>query len=200
MTSRCLNKIGTYNARTLGNDDSLLILARQMAENSIDILMITETKRREETFIHAGSYTCYFGTFDKIGGVGFMINNDIAKSVLNVTFNGIRLGRIDLLLDGKRVAIVAAYSPTNDAKYQSEVLKFYANLESLCKSTSSDKLFIGGDFNGRIPVSRKKRGAVDSFTLDDGSTNRNGDLLMQFTETNNLIILNRRFVKRRAKR
>uniref|UniRef100_A0AC35TTD4 Endo/exonuclease/phosphatase domain-containing protein n=1 Tax=Rhabditophanes sp. KR3021 TaxID=114890 RepID=A0AC35TTD4_9BILA len=195
--SHKIRKIGGLNARSLGNDDTLLLLARQVSDLDIDVLSITETKRMQETYSYAGSHVGYFGDFDKIGGIGFLIKCEPSKYVTDVRFVGIRLGRIDFVVDGIKTTVVCAYSPTNDDKYHKDVITFYRDLEALINSKVYDKLFICNDFNGHIPVSTRHRGAVNSFTPDDGTSNRNGELLTQFAESYDLRILNRSFLKRR---
>uniref|UniRef100_A0AC35UFR8 Endo/exonuclease/phosphatase domain-containing protein n=1 Tax=Rhabditophanes sp. KR3021 TaxID=114890 RepID=A0AC35UFR8_9BILA len=73
-----IKKIDSLNARTLGNDDNLLLLSRELDAMDIDVLAITETRRHPEAFVYASCDVGYFSRFDKIGGIGFLIKGDLA--------------------------------------------------------------------------------------------------------------------------
>uniref|UniRef100_A0AC35TQ53 Reverse transcriptase domain-containing protein n=1 Tax=Rhabditophanes sp. KR3021 TaxID=114890 RepID=A0AC35TQ53_9BILA len=150
MIPESIKKIGTLNTRSLKKDDTLMVLTREMVECGLDILVVTETRRIKECFLYGDAFMCYFGDFDKIGGVGFLIRKDLASCVVDIRFEGIRLGRMVLRLNGNYTTIVAAYSPTNDPKYNKEIIGFYKDLDSISKSKYQGSLFICGDFNGRL--------------------------------------------------
>uniref|UniRef100_A0AC35UCJ2 Histone H4 n=1 Tax=Rhabditophanes sp. KR3021 TaxID=114890 RepID=A0AC35UCJ2_9BILA len=49
----------------------------------IDVLAITGTRRHPEAFVYASCDVGYFGRFDKIGGIGFLIKGDLAKTEID---------------------------------------------------------------------------------------------------------------------
>jgi len=127
-----------------------------------------------------------------IGGVAMLLSPRALKSlnsiekiqprIMSATFNG-----------NPCMTVVSCYSPTN-ASDETDVETFYNGLSSLCRHTPKHNvLIIGGDMNAQIGKTENNR-----FSLHNTS-NRNGDLLAEFSLANRLVCLNTKFQKRKGK-
>uniref|UniRef100_A0AC35TKN8 Endo/exonuclease/phosphatase domain-containing protein n=1 Tax=Rhabditophanes sp. KR3021 TaxID=114890 RepID=A0AC35TKN8_9BILA len=165
---------------------------------NIDVLMVTETKREAEnfTFNHEDKkiITCFFGPFKKIGGVGFLISELLSKDICYSHLVDIRLGRIDLMIGGQRIALIVGYAPTLKGDGTDE---FFEALGKLLDIKPFDEVIIGGDFNARLADTCKKRKSSNNFSP---VTNANGDALAGFALDYKLSILNSAFPKKKCRR
>ena len=90
-------------------------------------------------------------------------------------------------------SIISCYSPTNSSD-QEDVEKFYQSLNSLVRLVPNHNfLIIGGDLNAQTGRSDTHKFAYHA------SSNRNGVLLEDFIEENNLAYLNTKFQKKSSK-
>uniref|UniRef100_A0AC35TVX3 Endo/exonuclease/phosphatase domain-containing protein n=1 Tax=Rhabditophanes sp. KR3021 TaxID=114890 RepID=A0AC35TVX3_9BILA len=190
-----LKRVAPLNCRTLAAtrvgevliEDNLMSLAQSMERLNLDVIMVTETKRRKSNFDFSygnnRTISCFFGSFKKVGGVGFLVNSALTKLICFSSFISIRLGRIDFMLDGVRIAMIVGYAPILKDKGTDE---FYNDLIKLLLLKPFDDVLIGGDFNARL---------ANKYTRDISSTNfspiqnTNGDALLEFATANNLSIL-----------
>uniref|UniRef100_A0AC35TH02 G protein-coupled receptor n=1 Tax=Rhabditophanes sp. KR3021 TaxID=114890 RepID=A0AC35TH02_9BILA len=70
MVLDSISRVGTFNTRTLVIDGNFLVLGGNRMAKNVDIIVLTETKRRMETIEYSDCVTCFFGDFNRIGGVG----------------------------------------------------------------------------------------------------------------------------------
>ena len=94
------------------------------------------------------------------------------------------------LSGNQQTTIISCYSPTNVSDEQ-ETIEFYTELNSLTRRIPKHNvLIIGGDFNAKL-------GQTDGFKYSYHKiTNRNGKMLKNYLEENNLLCLNTKFKKR----
>ena len=86
--------------------------------------------------------------------------------------------------------IISCYSPTNVSE-ELEVEQFYMELASLTRQIPKhNMLVIGGDFNAQL-------GKLNNYKFSyHTNSNRNGNMLHNFINENNLICLNTHFQKK----
>ena len=127
-----------------------------------------------------------------IGGVG-MLRSPLALKSLN-TIEEIEPRIIIANFHGNPITtIISCYSPTNSSD-QEDVEKFYQSLSSLVRLVPNHNfLIIGGDMNAQTGRSDTHKFAYHA------SSNRNGVLLEDFIEENNLVCLNTKFQKKSSK-
>ena len=92
------------------------------------------------------------------------------------------------LYGNPQTTIISCYSPTNVSH---KTIEFYTELNSLTRRIPKHNvLIIGGDFNAQL-------GQTDGFKYSyHKTTNRNGTMLTNYLEENNLLCLNTTFQKR----
>lgn len=86
-----------------------------------------------------------------------------------------------------KMTIIQCYAPTNDTTEEEKEL-FYEQLQRATDSTPQhDIILICGDINAKVGKSNHSQSlAVGSHGI--GTRNRNGELFVEFCETNNLVI------------
>ena len=101
---------------------------------------------------------------------------------------------ISVRLQGKpfNITVIQVYAPTSNAeKAKAEVEWFYEDLQDLLKLTSkNDALFIIGDWNAKVG-SQELPGVTGKFGL--GAQNEVGQMLIEFSQENTLVIANTLF-------
>ena len=87
-------------------------------------------------------------------------------------------------------SVISCYSPTNVSDNQ-EIELFYTRLSSLIRQIPKHNvLIIGGDLNAHL---RQESGYKYTYHQ---TTNRNGQMLKDYLQENNMICLNTHFQKR----
>ena len=89
------------------------------------------------------------------GGVGFILNNDIYRSILSIHSVSDRILKVSIGGgDAFKSCFVSIYSPTAAAD-ESAITTFYSSLsDCLCQIPLSTMLFVLGDFNAMILQTR----------------------------------------------
>ena len=127
-----------------------------------------------------------------MGGVGVLLSpfanktmisiKKISDRTLQVTFNG-----------NSKTTVIVTYSPTNVIS-EDEVTDYFNELNETVKSIPAHNfLTTVGDFNSRIGLDNAK------FAYHE-QTNRNGELMLEFVQENNLVITNTTFQKKASLR
>ena len=116
-----------------------------------------------------------------MGGVGVLLSpftnkamisiKKISDRTLQVTFNG-----------NPKTTVIVTYSPTNVSN-ENKVIDYFNELNETVKSIPAHNfLTIVGDFYSRIGLNNVK------FAYHE-QTNRNGELMLEFVQENNLVII-----------
>ncbi|XP_070022762.1 uncharacterized protein [Nicotiana sylvestris] len=137
----------------------------------------------------------YSGRVKGKNGVGILVDRELRESVVEVRRVKDRLIAIKLVVGGSTLNVVSAYAP--QAGLGEEVKRcFWEGLDEVVWGIpSTEKLFIGGDFNGHIgssPEGYEEVHGVFSF----GDRNGGGTSLLDFTRGFELVIANSSFPKR----
>ena len=206
-------KLGTWNIRTMGNEDDekivrvkskrkldkLPFIIEECREFNLDVVCLQEVRRIQQGCIQRDGFLFYFSGHNvlKKEGVGLLLNGkffDEVKIVKNVSS---RIMWIAGTVNGMNMVIFSVYAPTNIYPIATKQ-KFYEELENELKNVPREfksRVFVGGDFNARIGVFEK--GVFDSCRgkFVDGIQNENGLLLMEFCLRNSLYVSNTGFQK-----
>ena len=195
-------QIATFNVRTLNKIGQLPEVIASAIEHNIDIICIQEHRYTHSEYIKyrdsGNGWTLATASAWKnsvkatIGGVGMLIVPRTLKSPNSI--NKIQPRMIVATFNGNpRTTIISCYRPTNVSE-EIELIAFYNELASLVRSISKrNVLVIGGDINAQITKDRNHK-----FSLHN-SSNRNGELLTDFTIENRLTYLNTSFQKKERK-
>ena len=206
-------KFGTWNIRTMGNEDDekimkvkskrkldkLPFIIEECREFEIDVVCLQEVRRVQNGCIQRDGFLFYFSGHNllKREGVGLLINGkffDEIKIVKNVSS---RIMWIAGTVNEMDMVVFSVYAPTNIYPIAIKQ-KFYEELESELKSIPREfrsRVFVGGDFNARIGAYENGVFVGCRGKFIDGIQNENGLLLMEFCLRNNLYVSNTGFQK-----
>ena len=171
-----------------------------MKSKSIDLLALSESlwpgngvsTIRGTTILHSGTPSSH------LHGVAILLS-PLAKAAWDDTENVFqpvseRILRIRLKCHLSFMSVVSVYSPTNPSNATSEAVSaseaFYDQLQSTLSSIpSSDLLVILGDFNARVGSDHSTWNSVIG-PHGTGECNENGERLLDFCASNQLIVSN----------
>ena len=185
--NRCLN-LGTWNVRPLYQAGQLDNLIQEMDSMRLDILGIAETHWVEEGNIIKENHTMiYSGGEEHMKGVGILMKNNIARSMLGFWAISKRVIMLKLQAKPFNINIIQVYAPTLDCADE-EVKKVYQEINNGIKQIKSGELLcVMGDFNAIV-----RKGKYEKIAGTHGLGNRHerGDRLIYFCQQNNLCIVN----------
>ncbi|KAK6737549.1 hypothetical protein RB195_019948 [Necator americanus] len=110
--------ICTYNPRTLAAEATVEDLMMQAKKIKYDVIGLTETRRRHPlNAVYETGEELFLGTCDSrgVGGVGVLVNTNIAKNIDSFEQLTTRIGRLRMRRCGPTTAltIYVAYAPTS---------------------------------------------------------------------------------------
>jgi len=191
-------KIATWNVRTLYKVGQLENLKQEMQTLDIDILGVCETRWTDNGRFNSDDITMlYSGGQNHANGVGIILKQNIAKSLIGCWAISDRVMTIKLRGVPVDINIIQAYAPTS-ASTENELETFYEQLDqaiSICKSTEIK--IVMGDFNAKIGEGRQSL-SVGPYGL--GIRNDRGDSLVEWCEGQQLAIMNTWFKDHKRRR
>ncbi|XP_055965948.1 craniofacial development protein 2-like, partial [Sorex fumeus] len=179
-----------------------LFLQKTIIINFTSIIGLTETRRHESHHaIFDTGEELFLGTCDKrgVGGVGVLVNTNLAKSIDSFECLTTRIGRLHLNRCGSlpAVSIFVVYAPTSHYD-EREIEKFYIELEKFYKEDHTFYKIIVGDFNAKIGP---RRSAEELHIGTHGlEWNEQGERLSEFIMSTKTIHGNSQFQKAESKR
>ena len=123
-------------------------LADMMEQRNVDILCLQETKWKgsKARNIGGGCKTFYNGADGRKNGIGIVLKEELAESVLEVK----RLMAMKLEVNGSILNIVSAYAPQVNNSME-EKNDFWENLDGLIESIlTEERTVLGADLNGHV--------------------------------------------------
>lgn len=165
-------------------------ISDEMINYKIDIIGLQEIRWQGQGRIDKKEYTLlYSGPENRTGrfGTGFMISSRIRKSLLSFESINEKICKLRIKGRFRNMTFITVHAPTED-KTEQEKEDFYEELENvfnLCQEY--DMVTILGDFNAKIGREDEMRGTVGKYSMHENS-NENGNLLIEFSVRNNLII------------
>ena len=174
-------------------------LADMMERRNVDILCLQETKWKgsKTRNIGGGFKLFYNGADGRKNGIGIVVREELAESVLEVKRVLDRLMAMKLKVKGSIlniVNIVSAYAPQVNNSME-EKNDFWEDLEGLIESISTEeRIVLGADFNGHVG----KRNIGDEEIMGRygaGTRNKEGSMVVDFGKRMDLAIVNTYFKK-----
>ncbi|XP_019248335.1 PREDICTED: craniofacial development protein 2-like [Nicotiana attenuata] len=125
-------------------------------------------------------------------GVCILVDRDLRELVVEIRRVNDRLMSIKLVVGGFTINVISAYAP--QVGLDQEVKKqFWEDLDYMVRSIPhTEKLFIGGDFNGHIGASSRGYDDVHGG-YSFGVRNEGGNPLLDFARAFDFIIANSSF-------
>ena len=144
-------RIATWNVQTLHQAGKYDNICKEMDSLNLDILGMSEVRWTESgKYSKKGKTMVYSGGENHQYGVGIMMTQEIASSMIGFWPMSDRM--ILMKLQGKpfNVNIIQIYAPTLDHSDE-ETDQFYLNLQKLMQYTKTDEInIIMGDFNAKV--------------------------------------------------
>ncbi|XP_019233395.1 PREDICTED: craniofacial development protein 2-like [Nicotiana attenuata] len=166
----CRLRIGSWNIGTLTGKS--IELAKILQKRKVNIACVQETRWAGSKARNADGYKLWYsGVVRGKNGVGILVDRDLRESVVEVRRVNDRLMFIKLVIGECTLNVVSAYAP--QAGLDEEVKRrFWEGMDEIVRSIPpTERLFIGGDFNGHIGLASGSYGEVHGgFGLGD----RNG--------------------------
>ncbi|GFS23268.1 craniofacial development protein 2-like [Elysia marginata] len=143
--------IGNWNVRTLYQAGKLDNLIQEADALRVDIMGVAETRWKDEGLIRVDNYTMmYSGGTAYEHGVGILIKNEIAKSLMGYWPVNERIILCKFEAKPFKIVIMQVYAPTSDY-LDEEIEAFYDDVsKTLKQAKSSDVVIVMGDFNAKV--------------------------------------------------
>nr|XP_016470757.1 PREDICTED: craniofacial development protein 2-like [Nicotiana tabacum] len=187
-------RIGSWNIWTLTGKS--IELGKILQKRKISIACVQETRWKGIRARDADGFKLWYsGSARGKNGVGILVDRDLRELVVKVRRINNRFMSIKLVVGGFTVNMISAYSP--QVGLDQEVKKqFWQDLDEMVRSIPhTEKLFIGGDFNGHIGASARGYDDVHG-RYGFGDRNEEGNSLLDFARAFDLVIANSSFPKR----
>ena len=127
-------------------------LADMMERRNVDILCLQETKWKgsKARSIGGGCKIFYKGADGRKNGIGIVLREELAESVLEVKRVLDRLIAMKLEVNGSILNIVSAYTPQVNYSME-EKNDFWEDLDGLIESISTEeRIVLDADLNGHV--------------------------------------------------
>ena len=172
-------------------------LADMMERRNVDILCLQETKWKGSKAwnIYSGCKIFYNRADGRKNGIGIVLTEELAESVLEVKRVSDRLMAMKLEVKGSILNIVSAYAP--QVNYSTEEKNdFWEDLDGLIESISKEeRIVLGADLNGHVG----KGNIGDEERMGRygvGTRNKEGSMVVDFGKRMDLAIVNTYFKKK----
>nr|XP_016487121.1 PREDICTED: craniofacial development protein 2-like [Nicotiana tabacum] len=179
-------RVGSWNIGTLTGKS--IELAKILHKRKINIACVQETR--------ADGFKLWYS--ERVRGknkVGILVDKDLRELVIEVKRVNDMLMAIKIVVGGYTLNIVSAYAP--HVGLDEEVKRyFWEDLDGLVWGIpSTEKLIIGGDFNGHIGM---LPGGYDGVHggFDFGDRNGGGTSLLEYAKAFELVIVNSCYPKK----
>ena len=193
---RCsLIRVGTLNIGTMTGRGREL--ADMMERRNVDILCLQETKWKGSKARNIGGlYKIFYNGADgRKNGIGIVLREELAESILEVKRVSDRLMAMKLEVNGSILNIVSAYAPQVNYSME-EKNDFWEDLDGLIESISKqERIVLGADLNGHVG-----EGNIGDEEImgryGAGTKNKEGSMVVDFGKRMDLAILNTYFKKK----
>ena len=192
---RSLIGVGTLNIGTMTGRRREP--AHMMERRNVDILCLQETKWKgsKARNIGRGCKLFYNGADERKNGIGIMVREELAESVLEAKTVSDRLMAMKLEVKGSILNIVSSYSPQVNNSME-EKNDFWEDLDGLIESISTEeRIVLGADLNGHVG-----EGNIGDEEImgryGAGTRNKEGSMVVNFGKRMDLAIVNIYFKKK----
>ncbi|XP_019251074.1 PREDICTED: craniofacial development protein 2-like [Nicotiana attenuata] len=187
-------RIGSWNIGSLTSKS--IELAKILQKRNINIACVQETRWVGSRAKNMDGYKLWYpGVLRGKNGVGILVDSHLRESVVEVRRVNDRLMTIKLVVGECTLNVVSAYAL--QVGLDEEIKRrFWEVLDDIVRSIPlSERLFIGGDFNGHYWSSAGGYTEVHGG-FGFGERNGGGTSLLDFAKAFDLVIANSSFPKR----
>ena len=188
-------RVGTLNIGTMTGRGREL--ADMMERRNVDILCLQETKwkRSKARNIGGGCKIFYNEADGRKNGIGIVLREELAESVLKVKRVSDRLMAMKLEVKGSILNIISAYAPqvNNSMKEKND---FWEDLDGLIESISKEeRIVLGADLNGHMGEGNIGNEEIMG-RYGAGTRNKERSMVVDFGKRMDLAIVNTYFKKK----
>jgi exonuclease III len=168
-----------------------------MMRRRVNIFCVQETKwkgQKAKEVKDTDFKFWYTGNTSTKNGVGIVLDKSLKDGVVDIKRQGDRIILVKLLVGDLVFNVISAYA-SQIGLNESVKIQFWEELDALVSSMPiSEKLFIGGNLNGHVGSTRVGFERVHGG-FGYGSRNQEGEGILNFVLTYDLIIANTLFKK-----
>ena len=172
-------------------------LADMMERRNVDILCLQETKWKGNKARNIGGGCKIFcnGADGRKNGIGIVLREELAESVLEVKRMSRKLMAMKLEVKGSILNIVSAYAPQVNNSME-EKNNFWEDLDGFVESISKEKrIVLGADLNGHVGEGNIGDEEIMGM-YSAGTRNKKGSMVVDFGKRIDLAIVNTYFKKK----
>ena len=172
-------------------------LADMMEQRNVDILCLQETKRKgsKATNIGGGCKLFYNGADGRRKGIGIVVRDELAESVLEMKRVSDRLMAMKMKVKGSILNIVSVYAPqvNNSMEEKNDI---WEDPDGLVESVSKqERIVFGADLNGHVGQGNIRDEKIMG-RYGAGKRNKEESMAVEFGKRMNLAIVNTYFKKK----
>ena len=179
-------RVGSWNVRTLHQEESYKKLLREMTNYKVEILRAmdaiwTDSGRRILSPGHTIFYSGHRADNLSRGGVAGIVTGKVDKTILEWTPANDRLMKIRFNSKVAKLTIITCYVPTEEA-VQQEMDELYEQLEEIRNTPRHDVLIVTGYINaivGEDNTGRDRSMGQQGFGCPDNNGERLSDLCVE---------------------
>ncbi|KAJ4774896.1 Craniofacial development protein 2 [Rhynchospora pubera] len=191
-------RLGSWNVGSLTG--KLRELVDTAIRRRVNILCVQETKwtgQKAKEVENTGFKLWYTGKERGRNGVGILIDKSLKSGVVDVRRQGDRIILVKLVLGDLVLNVISAYAPQVGLS-ESIKIQFWEDLDGMIRSVrTTEKLFIGGDFNGHVGETSGGFERVHGG-FGYGDRNQEGEDFLNLAIAYDLMIANTFFRKRQS--
>ena len=163
---------------------------------------MSEVRRKSENVIslNESKHLFYYRgkENEKLSGVGFLVNSNIAGNVLKFDSLSDRVAYLTIKLNKMyTLKVIQVYAPTSISSDE-EIEKFYDDISKVLDEEKTKYTILMGDFNAKVGKKNDGESCMGKFGI--GQRNERGEMLVNFSERYNMKIMNSAFQKRAGRK
>lgn len=180
---------GTWNVRGINTKTTDVI--KTITNANMDVIVITETKRKGNGVEEVGDYINIFSGVPKSEragkGVSIFLRKSYKKTITSYEIINERIATVNMNVLGRKITVIGAYAPTNDDTQTSKDQFFDRLQDEIYKMGNDREIILLGDLNARTgnTTNSKIVGKYGEEVVND-----NGERLINLCEANSLKITN----------
>ncbi|GFO50342.1 endonuclease-reverse transcriptase [Plakobranchus ocellatus] len=181
--------IGTWNVQTLKEVGKLGLLTRELEHQDVNITGLCEVRWQGCGHFTSGDHLIvYSGGKGGQAGVAIVLDKQTKGSLVSYGAVSDRILVVHLHTKPVKTTIIQVYAPTMQYNEEEKEL-FYNQLQAVMDTIKTRNMtIVMGDFNAKVGEGQEKKKGLGSHGL--GERNVNGEYLLNFSEANNLMVLN----------
>ncbi|KAG5605655.1 hypothetical protein H5410_027147 [Solanum commersonii] len=187
-------RVGSWNIGSLTGKS--IELVKILKKRKINIACVQETRWVGAKAWGVNGFKLWYseGSRDRYR-VGILVDGDLREQVVEVRRINDRLMMVKIVIGGCSLSVISSYAPQVGLDEEAKKL-FYEDLDDVVRGIpNTEKIIIGGDFNGHI--GKTSNGFDDVHGgFGFGERNGGGTSLLDFTKAFELVIANSCFPKK----